>query len=199
MVVYTGGNLRVLDPASGNVLRTITDPAFSWSGWTHAMAPVLVGDHAYVGVNGRLAAFDLVNGRVDWTLEGVNGQLAIDGTELFTIRNGALASLDATDGSTNWLWEAPLNSALSGEVIVTENLVLVSSSSKTYLIDRGTHRTLQTLGVGGRLALGNDQLYIASGPSLYAYNVTAVPEPSSWLLMVCGGLALVRMRRRAVL
>lgn len=196
VVVYTGGNLRVLNPSTGSVMSTITDPAFSWMGWSHSMAPVLAGDHAYVSVNGRLASFDLVNGRMDWALNGVNGQLAIDGSELFTIRNGAIASLDATDGSTNWLWEDPANSNLSGEVIVTENLLLVSSSTKTYLINRTTHHTVQTLDVGGRLALGNDQLYIASGSNLFAYTVTPVPEPASWLLMAGGGFGLL-VRRRA--
>lgn len=197
VVVYTGGNLRVLSPTTGAVTLTISDPGFSWAGWTHSMAPVLAGNQAFVSVNGRLISFDLAQGRVNWSTSGVAGALALDGAELFTIRNGALASLNASTGAANWLWEDPANSSLSGEVVATSNFVLVSSSTKTYVIDRATHQTVQTLNVGGRLALGQDQLYVASGANLFAYSVSQVPEPGTWLLMGIGSFALfVRVGRR---
>jgi outer membrane protein assembly factor BamB len=198
-VVAFTDHLTVMDRTTGSVQKQIFNPGQSWNGWSADGSPVLSGDHAYVVTSNQLVNFNLVTGVIDWTVNGVGGHVAIDGNDIFAIRNGALASIDATTGSTRWMWEDPANSALAFEVIATQDDILVSSSTATYAVDRDTHTTNWSTNVGGRLALGNDQLYIASGQSLYAYNVSAVPEPGEGAMLLAGlGLvALVARRKKA--
>lgn len=196
VVTYTGGNLQILDPGTGSIRRTIADPNFSWAGYD-SPTPVLSGDHAFVTSSNHLSSFNLTTGMIDWSLAGASGQLAISGNEIFSIRNGALYSIDATSGAVNWLWSNILDSGLSFNVIATDNDVFVSGSNGTYVIDRNTHRTITTLSASGYLALGNDQLYVASANgTLSAYNVASVPEPNSVATIGLGLAALAFVRRR---
>lgn len=198
VVTYTGGNLRVLDHDTGAVKQTITDPHFSWNGWTSGPAPVLAGDQAFATSSGYLTNFNLTTGAIDWSLSGVSGQIAIDGNEIFAIRNGTLSSINADSGLINWMWEDPASSSYSFEVLATRNLVFVAGAYQTYVIDRLTHKTVQTLNETGHFALGNDQFYIASSTgTLSAYNLPAIPEAGSVAMVVCGlgVVAMVRRRR----
>ena len=198
LVAFVGGQLVELDRNSGSVLQTITAPSFSWSGWT-STSPVLDGDVAYASASGTLTRFNLLTGGVDWSSAGVSSQIALDGDEIFAVRNGSLASLNAADGLVNWLWEDSANSNLGNSIIATQNLLIVSGGgSKTYLIDRQSRSLLQTLNVSGELALGDGQLFVSSGSSLNAFNLTAVPEPSMVLLWALGfaGLGLAARRRQ---
>lgn len=152
---------------------------------------------AYVVSSGYLRKFDLRAGVQAWGVSGVVGQAAIDGDEIFALRNGTLSSINAMTGVTNWMWEDSAASQFGNEVLVTDNLVFVSSSSKSYAIDRKTRDVVATFSESGRFAFGNDSLYIAGSHGLSAYSVAVVPESGTFMLMLSGlligGLA---MRRR---
>ncbi|MCX7099257.1 MAG: putative Ig domain-containing protein [Methylococcales bacterium] len=170
VVTYTD-SLRVLDPLTGALKNQITDPTYTWTGYTGA-TPTLSGDHAYVVNSGHLTNFDLIDNAIDWQLSGVSGQIAIDGNEIFAIRNGTLSSINAQTGAVNWVWVNASGSGLSGEVIATQDAVLVSNSQNTYEINRVTHTLSHELNMGGHLALGNGQLYVAGQSTLTAYNIS---------------------------
>lgn len=170
VVTYTN-SLSVLDPLTGELKSQITDPKYKWAGYTGA-TPTLSGDHAYVVNLGLLTNFDLIDKTIDWQLSGVTGQIAIDGNEIFALRNGTLSSINAQTGAVNWLWENAPGNSLSGEVIATQNAVLVSDGLNTYEISRVTHTLMHQLNVGGHLALGNGQLYVAGQTALTAYNIS---------------------------
>lgn len=196
VVAFVGGELIELNRDNGSIVQSIKAPAFSWAGWTSS-TPILVQDTAYAVSSGNLIQFDLLAGSVNWSLSGVTSRIAVDGDEIFAVRNGTISSLDATDGTVNWMWEDSAVSSLGTYLIATENLLIVSGGAKTYMLDRQSHQLLDTLTDSGQIALGNDQLYIASGTTLSAYNVTAVPEPGTSGLFLLGvaGIALVRQRQ----
>jgi outer membrane protein assembly factor BamB len=198
LVAFVGGQLLELNRDTGAIQQTLTAPSYNWSGWT-SDSPVLVGDTAYAVSSGTLNSFDLLAGRLNWGVSGVTGRIAVDGDEIFALRNGTISSINALNGSVNWMWEDSAASSLGSFMIATNNLLIVSGGSKTYLLDRHTRQLVQTLADSGQIALGNDQLYIASGSGLAAYNITAVPEAGTAAMFLLGfaGLALVRARKHA--
>lgn len=198
VVAHMAGSLYVMDRETGTIQQTIKDSSYSWSGYTASPSPILVGDMAYVVSSGYLRQFDLSAGVQTWALSGVVGQAAIDGDEIFALRNGTLSSINAATGVTNWMWEDPMTSQFGNEVLVTDNLVFVSGSSgKSFAIDRKTRDVVATFSESGRFSFGNDTLYIAGSHGLSAYSVAVVPEPGTVMLML-GGLMVcgVAMRRR---
>lgn len=197
LVAFVGGQLIELNRDSGAVVQSIAAPSYSWNGWS-SDSPVLVQDTAYAISSGTLTSFDLLAGNVAWSLSGVTSSIAVDGDEIFAVRNGTITSLDVADGSVNWMWEDAAATSMGSYLIATNNLIIVSGGAKTYLLDRQSHQLLQTLSNSGQIALGNDQLYIGSGTTLAAYNITTVPEPSVLALSLLGfvGLALFTRQRK---
>lgn len=198
VVAHMAGSLYVMDRETGAIQQTIQDSIYNWNGYTAAPAPVLVGDRAYVVSSGYLHQYDLKAGTEAWALSGVVGQLAIDGDEIFALRNGTLSSINAITGATNWMWEDSTTSSFGNEVLVTDNLVFVSTlNSKSFAIDRKSRQVVATFSESGRFSFGNDTLYIAGSHGLSAYSVAVVPEPGSVMLML-GGLMIcgVVARRR---
>jgi outer membrane protein assembly factor BamB len=182
MYTYMAGQLRVQDPLTGAVLATISDPLYSWNGYTTNGAPVVGGGGiVYAGnlsnptANG-IVAFDTINKSVRWSASGgFAGNPAYTDGYLFAVNNatGKMEVRKESDGSIDWSWASPdSGSAFSSDVLVTKNLVFVSTSTKTYAIDRSTHATVWSYQGAGKLALSaNGILYIKAPSRIFAINL----------------------------
>jgi outer membrane protein assembly factor BamB len=182
MYTYMAGKLRVQDPLTGAVLATISDPLYSWNGYTTNGAPVVGGGGiVYAGnlsnpaANG-IVAFDTVNKSVRWSASGgFAGNPAYADGYLFAANNatGKMEVRRESDGGIEWSWPSPdSGSTFSSDVLVTKNLVFVSTSMATYAIDRGTHATVWSYKGAGKLALSaNGVLYIKAPSRIYAINL----------------------------
>jgi outer membrane protein assembly factor BamB len=74
-----------------------------------------------------------------------------------------------TDGSLLWSWTPPTTGDLSfrSEVLVTDNLVFVSTAWAAYAIDLATHRTVWSYfsyPLGTRLAMSPSGILYLNGP-----------------------------------
>lgn len=180
--VLINGTLYILDPATGTQRAAIVDPEAGWGGYDLHGSPV-IGDEALVfgvsrgfGVD-YLQAFDTgTNPALRWHVKGVfpGNPAYVDG--LLLAANAATGKLEvyrASDGALQWAWTAPAKDlALASSVLVTRNLVFVSSANKTYAIDRGTHEAVWTYPAGGELSISaNGILYIQSAARLTAINL----------------------------
>ncbi len=88
-----------------------------------------------------------------------------------------LTALDETSGGTLWTWGA----SLSGPMIITKNMALVSDGSHTYAVNLKSHQSVWAYNKGGSLALSENMLYIGSADNtLTALNAPLGPPPFVW-------------------
>jgi outer membrane protein assembly factor BamB len=78
-----------------------------------------------------------------------------------------------SDGAVVWSWAPPdTDNGFVSDVLLTRNLVFVSTSTTTYAIDRSTHAAVWNYKASGRLALSaNGILYIHGESRITAINL----------------------------
>jgi outer membrane protein assembly factor BamB len=157
--------------------------------------------------NGPLVdRYALTSGQLDWQITIPPQQLAA-GVQAMAVANGTaylaygegivsgglnptVAALNLSDGSTAWSWSPPASASFGvtiGDLIVTNNLLFVSTTNAIYAVDLSTHQAVWTLAVpGGSMAISpsgtlyvvtavenylNSGLYTSSGEALLAVNL----------------------------
>lgn len=170
LIAYTN-ELDVVAPATGQVITTITDPDYYWSGYSPDQAPVVVGDLAYVTNGGRLLAFDLVNENIAWQRDiAATGQVTTDGTQLFVIAGGALSVRDPATGDLVWAWVPSASGIVTTRIVVTDSHVILGDDTNTYLVNRQTHAADSTLAATGMIAYAEDTIFIGDDAgNVFAY------------------------------
>ncbi|WP_373988929.1 PQQ-binding-like beta-propeller repeat protein [Duganella sp. BuS-21] len=172
--IYLNGEFIVTDRLTGNPVGKI---AGSNSGWQNGVTPLLGAvNSAIVADSNALSAFDISALRVRWKVDGsFHTGPAYGDKQVYVLRDQPLALevRNETDGSLAWSWKAPATvDQWLGNVVLTNNLVFVSSDNTTYAIDRSSHASVWTYPAGGKLSLSaNGVLYINTQSSIVAINV----------------------------
>jgi outer membrane protein assembly factor BamB len=183
---YTGYMMSALDVNTGIPVRSISDPTFNWRGYALNLSPVLPGDGSVLVVNGiyafpqpsrnELVRFDMDAGTAMWRMQGMfASNPVVDGNTVF-VANSSTRQLEArslADGTLLWAWqpESGTETLPVGNLVLTRNLVFVSTSAATRAIDRTTHQVVWSAPQLGALAISsNSVLYISntsqtSGPA----------------------------------
>jgi outer membrane protein assembly factor BamB len=125
---------------------------------------------------GTIVGFDTVAKTVRWLTSGAfSGNPAYVDSLLFTANNDTamLEVLNESDGKLAWSWTAPTDDRkFVSDVLVTRNLVFISTDRTTFAIDRTSHKTVWTEPAGGRLSLSaNGILYIKNDTDIVAINL----------------------------
>lgn len=179
---YVGGILYTLDRRTGARLGQVTDPTYQWSGYTNAGAPVLGAAGSVTVVNaGNTSTNAIVNYNTAaqtarWSIPGAYaGNPGYQGGTLFAVNNKPfqLEARSEADGALLWSWApAAADTRFVNDVVVTNNLVFVSTAAATYAIDRTSHTIAWRYPAGGALALSaNGVLYIAGNSRIFAINL----------------------------
>ena len=193
----TPAGLYLLDRNTGVEAKRIVDPDFLSSGASMNGAPVLGQAGSVFAVNltnppqanfglphdNELLNFDTTAQTVRWRVAGkFQGNPAYASGVLYAI-NASPLRLEAhaeTDGSLLWSWAPQLNTEIGfiGDVLVTNNLVFVSTNIATYAISQSTHQVVWSTPAPGWLALSaNGVLYIVlakDGHSITSGQVLAI-------------------------
>jgi len=164
---YTGDyspKLDAVDAATGTALYSIADPNFSWSGWSMNLAPALGESNDLLVTNGgRLISFDLVSWSIKWEQKSAySGSVAVANGVLYVLNNSSQIEFrKESDGTAAGVWIPPAGSA-RGPVLVTKNLLFVSTADATYAVDIASRKQVWSYPVGGALALSSQGiLFIA--------------------------------------
>lgn len=163
---YTGESaprVTAFHAGTGVVQFEIPDPNFSWNGWSMHTAPVLGAQNDLLATQaGRLVSFDLASRQLRYQVPGdFRGTVAVGNGQVYTINGGQLDVRRESDGSAVWTWAAP--HGLVGDVLVTNNLVFVRSSSTTFAVDIATRRPVWSYPSGGPLMLSAQGALIIAG------------------------------------
>jgi hypothetical protein len=171
LYTWVGGNFRAHDPLTGVVLWS-TNLTWSWWGATPMDRTVAVSD-GFAYFNGLFAMFgiDLSSARVTWQeTNRFSGTPAVAKGIVYSISDSNVLAFSKTG---EYLGSYTADMELTSQPILTDDLLIVSSSSQTYVFDLCTHNLHQTLPVGGNLTLANGVLYVAGADgNLYAYSST---------------------------
>jgi hypothetical protein len=174
-LAYAPAQLNLIDRHTGQVVASILDSSYVWAGYSMFSAPVIGAAGSVLAVNtgnptsNQLLDFDTVGQTIRWSSLGVYlGNPAYHAGVIYAW-NAQPLQLEArseTDGTLLWSWSPPANTTLQGrqnDVLLTNNLVFVSTGTATYAIDLTSHQTAWTLGYGGRLALSDQGvLYLST-------------------------------------
>jgi outer membrane protein assembly factor BamB len=171
--VFMDNALEIIDRRTGARVRRIPGPLNS-SGM--GATPLIASPGNVIGTGSNLASFDTAKGEMRWTVrERFHEGTAYDNGEIFVLSADflALEVRNETDGRLLWSWAQPAPIAdWRGNILLTQNLVFVSTDNATFAIDRTTHETVWTQPFSGKLTLSaNGVLYINSGTSILAINV----------------------------
>jgi uncharacterized repeat protein (TIGR01451 family) len=159
-VVYTWvhGIFRAHDPYTGVVQWSLGVPSSGYlSMYT---SPVVDQGRAFLAANLGLFGVDLTAHSTLWSVPGVfKGTPATANNRVYALLGDHVYGYDAATGAQVQGY-ATADSNINGQPIVTNDSLIVSSSSKTYIFDLvGTLR--QTLPYGGDVLLANNILYVA--------------------------------------
>ena len=157
-------------------------------------SPVLGTNGAVIAVSGgnlfhdnHLMSFNTAARDLNWSVTGRYGgnPVLANGVVYATTiaANLAIPRLEARSEATGallWSWTAPstddrARSGLQGtysDLLVTDNLLFVSTDQHVYALDLATHAPVWSYGRGGNMAISaNGVLYIGSAYNLGAVNL----------------------------
>ena len=183
---YTG-NLQVVDPQTGVVTHTIADDTFQNYTYLIGGSPVLgapgsvfVANYANAPLNGgaignTLLNFSTLTDSIAWKVAGDYPTTpAYAAGRLYAVNNGPLRLevRSEADGTLAWQWTPPAgNLQFVSEVLLTDNLVFVSTDVATFAISLKTHKAVWSCSSAGKLALSRSGiLYIQGSTTLTAFN-----------------------------
>ena len=165
---YTGSyapKITANNASTGALLYEIPDSSFAWNGWTMNTAPVLGGADNLLAVHdSRLVTFDLVAHTVRWERrDSYAGMVSVWNGVLYVVDGNRIEARSETDGALLWDWDVPAgNGALLPALALTDNLLFVSTASRTYALDLQARTAVWRYPVAGRLSISSQGiLYIA--------------------------------------
>jgi hypothetical protein len=178
----TPAQLNVISLQTGAVTASIPDYSYVWDGYDMYCSPVLGSPGTVFAVNvgnpnnNTLMAFDIATWAITWAVAGhYTGNPAYANGTIYAVNRSPL-QLEArweADGQVLWTWVPPLSSETTfvGDVLLTNNLALVSTNQNTYAIDLATQRLLWSYPASGNLSLSaNGVLYIQRASDIVAFN-----------------------------
>ncbi|MFO1468464.1 MAG: PQQ-binding-like beta-propeller repeat protein [Steroidobacteraceae bacterium] len=181
---YVASFFHVIDLKTGLGVVSIPNPAYNFGGYDLNMAPVIAAAGQVLVVDGvfqlahanHLISYDILAQKEGWRADGQflsNPAVAQDLIHVLNADGNALQARDRASGSVVWQWSPadPAEVIPVGNLVLTDNLVFLSSTSHTYAVDRTTHQAVWSIAAAGALSLSsNAVLYIVSSQG----SVTAV-------------------------
>jgi len=186
VVRHTGSALALVDRATGTQVAMIDDPFGSSSGYSYHGAPVIGGRHnvfSFAGdaFSGRassnveqyeqrvLSSFDTDARSYEWSTSSAYLTVPAVAAGVIYAGGNSPMSFDAIDEATGeilWSWVPSGNGDTSfhRNVVVTRNMVFVSTDVAVYALDLATRTPVWSYPQPGMLAISADRtLYIATG------------------------------------
>lgn len=171
--VYVGGALRIVNQRTGQLLKSIPDPAPDVYGYSHLAAPMLTPRGRVITFSGdsfsgrasastggyyerSLLSFDPAANALEWrTASRYITQPAWANGVVYAgaLNQARLDAIDESNGQVLWSWQAPDGSRTCRNVIATSTHVFVSTDVAVHAVNVVSRQSEWTLPVPGELAL----------------------------------------------
>lgn len=182
---YVGASLTMFDPRTGAQLGSIKDSASDYYGYEVNGAAVIASPGTVFAANYSMAGyssgnallkFNTAKGFIDWRIEGAYPVTPAYAGGVVYAPNKAPYRVEAraeADGALQWSWTPQVAGETAwGELVLTKNLLFVSTNMATYAVDLRTHKAVWSYPAAGKLALTQSGiLYIQNSDALVAINV----------------------------
>jgi outer membrane protein assembly factor BamB len=155
---YYSVGVSVFDATSGDTIWTLKDDRLLSGG-----TPVLGGSNELITLRSdRLVSLNLGTEQVQWEQSGsFTGAAAVGNGTIYVISGQSVQARFESTGTVQWSWTPPEGSPI-GEIVVTRNIVFVTTYGNTYGVDIAARRQVWSYPAGGSLALsGQGYLFIA--------------------------------------
>jgi hypothetical protein len=162
-VVYSwvDGLFEAHDLMTGTNIWSLSLP-WNWDGWSMNTVSAIDGGRAFVQQRPNLIAIDLTTHTNAWIADGgMTGSPAVAKGVVYAIFGNQVKAFAAQNGVSLGDYQAANDNGLAAQPIITDDALLVASSSSTYVFDLTSHQLIQTIPYGGTLSLANGRLYIA--------------------------------------
>jgi len=183
---FVTGAFRSHDKTTGATLWSLNF-GWDWNGYSLNRTTACADNRAFLVNNSvtvpagdqELICVDLVGRAVAWRVrDKFIGTPAVAHQAVFAISGASfntIKSYDATTGAFLGVFTLPGTDAnLTTQPIVTNDTVIASSASKTYIFDLASRALRQTIPYGGSISLAGESLYIA--PSSGIVRAFSVPD-----------------------
>jgi hypothetical protein len=158
---WVEGVLSAHQPETGVKLWSVNS-GWDWHGWSMNTTTALSDGKAIAIGSPGLFAIDLGTHALAWSATGsFIGSPAAAGGIVYAISGNRVNAYNAGSGALTTAYNSGDAGTLMNQPVVTNDLLLISSSTKTYIFELYTARLLQTLNAGGYLSLAKKVLYVA--------------------------------------
>jgi hypothetical protein len=157
---YSGSGLTASGARSGAMVYEIVA-----TGLPRAGTPVVSAANRVLGTNGNsLFAIDLEGRKLAWMQSAsMTGTPAVAEGVVYVINKGQVDARQESDGTLLWSWVPPEGQARN-TMIVTRNLLFVSTSANTYAVDLAARRHTWSYAAAGQLSMSKEGLLLIAQP-----------------------------------
>ncbi len=167
---FVSGVFTRHDLTSGATLWSLN---LGWGGFGYSMNRTIAteGRRAFVVNDSPTSVYDdedLVGIDLDahaslWSINGnFAGTPAVSNGVVYAFSGSTVQARSADDGRLLATFQAPVGESLSGQPVVTEDLVIAASGQHLYLFGRYDRVLLQTLDVGGAVTVADEQIIVST-------------------------------------
>lgn len=176
------------DTLTGSLDWTVVDDELSETGYIPATAAISDGFAFFVdgsedqsnGFSSQLVCLSLNDQTIQWLIDGnFTGSPSIEGGSVYVIEYYRIKSYDYQSGRFEREFIIPGEGSIydssrriGRQPIISNSLLVVSSSDETHVFNRSTGEWIQTIPHGGEVSLQKDALIISGVDGvLYAYSI----------------------------
>lgn len=173
---YSGGAMDVFNRLTGELVKSMADPDFDWRGYSWEAAPVLDGNGRVFGFTSprayewdtKLSGYSVTSGAKIWNTEALYTTApAYAHDRLFAARHGLqlIDAINPATGAVDFSLAFPGSDTARSNVVIADNLLFVSGTSKTYAFDlsqTGYPVVWESDAYGMHLAISPDNLLLIS-------------------------------------
>jgi outer membrane protein assembly factor BamB len=173
---HTGYEFAITDRRNGTRVATIPNSTFNWHGYSLNTAPVLGGDGSVLVVDGiyssptanNLIRYDIATRTESWRIGGsFVSNPVVAGGRVYVLNSTAnrLEARDLTTGALAWSWVVAnaQESLPVGNMIVTDNLIFLNTTTTTYAIDLNTKAAVWQRPLVGHMAMTSNKVLVIVG------------------------------------